>query len=55
MNVNPFKVFKCAIPFVVALFIVYFAHIGDEMCVAVLSSSLALYASKAVLWGEQDG
>ena len=55
MNVNPFKVFKCAIHFVVALFIVYFAHLGDEMSVAVLSYSLAFYASKSVLWGEQDG
>lgn len=54
MNMNPFKVFKCVIAFVAALFIVYFAHLGDEMSVAVLSYSLAFYASKAVLWGEED-
>ena len=45
------RIFKCAIPFVIALAIIYCAYIGETMCVSVLSSSLALYAARGYLKG----
>ena len=40
------KIIECIIPFMVAGLIIYCAYIGEVMCVSVLSSSLALYASR---------
>lgn len=46
------KIFKCAIPFVIALAIIYCAYIGETMCVSVLSSALAFYAARGYLHDE---
>lgn len=43
------KIFECAIPFILALLIIYCAYAGDLMCVSVMSSSLALYAASGRL------
>ena len=50
---------ECIIPFVLCAIIIFCAYIGELSCVAVLTSSLALYAAKgwmrgADMRGEQE-
>lgn len=51
-EVGMMKAFSCILNFIMAAAIIYCAYIGEIQCVAFLASSLALYASKAILRGE---
>lgn len=47
------RLIMCVIPFIVAVLIIYCTYIGEKQCVAVLSSSLALYAAKGWMSAER--